>query len=106
MSYNTTSVCFYLYISDGDFVILTQKMKHYSDAFISYSSKDSDWVIDQLMNSLENLHTPYNLCLHERDFLIGEPICDNIRKAVHVESSKCTICVVSENWLESDWCQF
>ena len=74
------------------------------DAFISYSSKDSDWVIDQLMNPLENLDPPYHLCLHERDFMIGEPICDNIRKAV--EGSKCTVCVVSENWLESEWCQF
>ena len=74
------------------------------DAFISYSSKDSDWVIDQLVNPLENLHPPYNLCLHERDFLIGEPICENIRKAV--EGSKCTVCVVSRNWLESEWCQF
>ena len=74
------------------------------DAFISYSSKDSDWVIDQLMNPLENLNPPYNLCLHERDFLVGVPICDNITKAI--EGSKCTVCVVSKNWLESDWCQF
>ena len=74
------------------------------DAFISYSSKDSDWVIDQLMNPLENLNPPYNLCLHERDFLVGVPICDNITKAT--ECSKCTVCVVSKNWLESDWCQF
>ena len=74
------------------------------DAFISYSSKDSEWVIDQLVNPLENLDPPYNLCLHERDFLVGVPICDNISKAT--EGSKCTICVVSKNWLESDWCQF
>ena len=74
------------------------------DAFISYSCKDSDWVIDQLVNPLENLNPPYNLCLHERDFLVGVPICDNITKAI--EGSKCTICVVSRNWLESDWCQY
>ena len=74
------------------------------DAFISYSSKDTNWVIDQLVIPLENLDPPYNLCLHERDFLIGEPICENIRKAV--EGSKCTVCVVSENWLESEWCKF
>ena len=74
------------------------------DAFISYSSKDSDWIIDQLMKPLENLDPPYNLCLHERDFLIGVPICDNISKAI--ECSKCTVCVVSKNWLESEWCQF
>ena len=74
------------------------------DVFISYSSKDSDWVIDKLLNPLESQDPPYNVCLHERDFLIGIPICDNIEKAI--EGSKCTICVVSNNWLESDWCQY
>ena len=74
------------------------------DVFISYSSQDRDWVIDRLMNPLESLDPPYNVCLHERDFLIGVPICDNISKAI--EGSKCTITVVSRNWLESDWCQF
>ena len=74
------------------------------DVFISYSAKDSDWVVDQLVNPLENLDPPYNVCLHERDFVIGFPICENISKAVN--GSKCTICVVSRNWLESDWCQF
>ena len=60
-----------------------------------YKQKQTD-VVSQKKN--ENLDPPYHLCLHERDFLIGEPICDNIRKAV--EGSKCTVCVVSENWLE------
>ena len=74
------------------------------DVFISYSSLDSDWVIDQLVNPLEGMDPPYNLCLHERDFQVGIPICDNITKAI--EGSKCTLVVVSRNWLESDWCQF
>ena len=47
------------------------KGKTLYDVFISYFAKDSDWVIDQLMNPLENLDPPYNVCLHERDFLVG-----------------------------------
>ena len=74
------------------------------DVFISYSSLDSDWVINNLVNRLEGMDPPYNLCLHERDFVIGEPICNNITRAV--EGSKCTLVVVSRNWLESQWCQF
>ena len=74
------------------------------DIFISYSSMDSDWVVDQLVNPLESLDPPYNLCVHERDFLIGVSISDNMEKAI--EESKCTICVISNNWLESDWCQY
>ena len=60
--------------------------------------------MEHLVNPLENLELPYKLCLHERDFLVGVPICDNITNAV--EGSKCTLVVVSENWLESDWCQY
>ena len=60
--------------------------------------------MDKLVNPLENLNPPYNLCLHEIDFLIGESISDNMEKAI--EGSKCTLCVASQNWLESDWCQF
>ena len=56
------------------------------------------------MKPLEGLNPPYNLCLHERDFQVGIPICDNITSAI--EGSKCTLVVVSRNWLESDWCQF
>ena len=74
------------------------------DIFISYSSIDSDWVEERLVNPLEGLDPPFNLCLHERDFQVGIPICDNITRAI--EGSKCTLVVVSRNWLESDWCQF
>ena len=74
------------------------------DVFISYSTKDSDWVEKHLVNPLKGMDPPYNLCLHERDFVIGEPICNNITRAV--EGSKCTLVVVSRSWLESQWCQF
>ena len=81
-----------------------QKEETLYDVFISYSSLDSDWVEERLVNPLEGLDPPYNLCLHERDFQVGIPICDNITRAI--EGSKCTLVVVSRNWLESDWCQF
>ena len=80
------------------------KDKTLYDVFVSYSSEDHDWVIERLMNPLEGVNPPYNLCLHERDFQAGVPICDNITKAI--EGSKCTVVVVSRNWLQSDWCQF
>ena len=81
-----------------------QKEETLYDVFISYSSLDSDWVEERLMKPLEGLDPPYNLCLHERDFQVGIPICDNITRVI--EGSKCTLVVVSRNWLESDWCQF
>ena len=57
------------------------------DIFISYSSKDSDWVLTNLVDPLEDLNPGYKLCVHERDFIVGIPIYHNIKMAV--ENSKC-----------------
>lgn len=55
-------------------------------AFISYSHSDADWVRDQLLPCLENNRNPYRLCIHERDFMPGKWIIDNIIE--NIESSR------------------
>lgn len=55
-------------------------------AFISYSHSDADWVRDQLLPSLENNRNPYRLCIHERDFMPGKWIIDNIIE--NIENSR------------------
>nr|ADM34974.2 Toll-like receptor 21 [Epinephelus coioides]AEK49148.1 TLR21 [Epinephelus coioides] len=72
------------------------------DAFISYNSSDEQWVIEQLMPNLEGNGSSFKLCLHHRDFELGRDIVDNIVSAVY--SSRKTICVVSRNFLTSEWC--
>lgn len=72
------------------------------DAFISYNSSDELWVMDQLMPNLEGNGSSFKLCLHHRDFELGRDIVDNIVSAVY--SSHKTICVVSRNFLRSEWC--
>lgn len=47
-------------------------------AFISYSHSDADWVRDNLLPCLENCRPPYRICIHERDFMPGKWIIDNI----------------------------
>lgn len=74
---------------------------HY-DAFISYNSSDEQWVMNQLLPNMEGNGSSFKLCLHHRDFEVGRNIVDNIVSAVY--SSRKTICVVSRNFLRSEWC--
>lgn len=72
------------------------------DAFISYNSSDELWVMNELLPNLEGNGSSLKLCLHHRDFEPGRYIVDNIVSAVY--SSRKTVCVVSRNFLNSEWC--
>ena len=74
------------------------------DTFISYSSDDYQYVIFELLTKLEEHQPPYKVCIHQRDFLVGEAIANNIVNAI--ESSKRTIVILSENYLDSEWCLY
>ncbi|XP_076458150.1 toll-like receptor 4 [Babylonia areolata] len=73
------------------------------DAFVSYSSENSDFVHGQL---LEELETRGNLRLniHNRDFTPGRPIPSNIVDAV--QKSRHTLVVLTRELLQSDWCHY
>ncbi|KAK7886948.1 hypothetical protein WMY93_026569 [Mugilogobius chulae] len=73
-------------------------------AFISYSHSDADWVRDQLLPALENSRNPYRLCIHERDFMPGKWIIDNIIE--NIESSRKVIFVLSRHFVNSEWCNY
>nr|KAG5703451.1 hypothetical protein BaRGS_022500 [Batillaria attramentaria] len=72
------------------------------DAFVSYRSctEDMKFVYEALRHKLED-EMNFHLCLHERDFILGEPIANNILWAT--ENSRRTILVLSPRYLESDW---
>uniref|UniRef100_A0A8C4SP94 Toll-like receptor 13 n=1 Tax=Erpetoichthys calabaricus TaxID=27687 RepID=A0A8C4SP94_ERPCA len=74
------------------------------DAFVSYSSKDEVWVLEQLLPNLEGSsdQADCQLCLHHRDFVPGNPIVSSIVDAIY--TSRKTLCVVSSNYLLSEWC--
>ncbi|KAI1886036.1 hypothetical protein AGOR_G00209900 [Albula goreensis] len=73
-------------------------------AFISYSHSDADWVRDKLLPCLENSKPPYNLCIHERDFMPGKWIIDNIIE--NMENSRKVIFVLSQHFVNSEWCNY
>lgn len=72
------------------------------DAFVSYSTLDESWVLGTLCKRLEEHRPPLRLCLHHKHFILGACISDNIIESV--ERSRHTIIVLSENFLQSEWC--
>lgn len=73
------------------------------DLFVSYSEKDRDFVLDQLIPNLEK-RSEITICLHERDFQVGLSILENIIQCM--DQSRCLLLVVSESFLKSNWCAF
>uniref|UniRef100_A0A8C5CRP4 Toll-like receptor 13 n=1 Tax=Gadus morhua TaxID=8049 RepID=A0A8C5CRP4_GADMO len=77
------------------------KRAHQYDSFVSYNAKDEGWVLGELLPKLED-EQGWTLCLHHRDFQPGKSIMDNITDAIY--GSRKTICVVSRDYLKSEWC--
>ncbi|GFO28345.1 toll-like receptor [Plakobranchus ocellatus] len=74
------------------------------DAFICHSNKDTEFVLQELAPKLENGDKQFRLCVHYRDFPVGANLGDAIARSV--KASKRTILVLSENFLESEYCKF
>ncbi|KAG8540435.1 hypothetical protein GDO81_019313 [Engystomops pustulosus] len=74
------------------------------DAFVSYNTRDEDWVYETMLPMLERCRSSkgLRLCLHHRDFQLGRDIVDNIVDSIH--NSRKTLCVVSRSYLRSEWC--
>ncbi|KAL1267847.1 hypothetical protein QQF64_033210 [Cirrhinus molitorella] len=82
---------------------VNNKHQYRYDVFVSYSSKDEHWVIEELLPSLEQRGPPFlRLCLHSRDFQLGQDIVENITDSIY--ASRRTLCLVSRNYLGSNWC--
>ena len=72
------------------------------DAFISYSHEDNQWVREELRPRLED-NQSFRLCIHDRDFVVGAAVSDNITSAVKL--SRRMVLILSKAFLRSHWCQ-
>ena len=71
------------------------------DAFVCYHETNSSWVREVLFYHMETVQK-LRLCLHERDFIPGIPIAENISNAI--DSSQRVILIISEAFTKSHWC--
>ncbi|XP_065149348.2 uncharacterized protein [Paramisgurnus dabryanus] len=96
----------FYYIASGWFreaLRMDAKRQYRYDVFVSYSSKDERWVMEKLLPNLEQRGPPFlRLCLHGRDFQLGQDIVENITDSIY--ASRRTLCLVSRNYLRSTWC--
>ncbi|XP_061190213.1 toll-like receptor 4 [Saccostrea echinata] len=79
-----------------------RQIKYHFDAFVSYAEEDNMFVRG-LVNYLEE-NCKLRLCIHQRDFIPGTDIADNITNAIH--NSKRTVCVLTSDYIKSYWCNF
>ena len=84
-------------VSDGTNVLQNKLF----DVYVSYSSKDSDFVDQTLAPTLEHGSTAYRLCLHQRDFPPSASVYDTV--SVATESSARVLVVLSRSYLDNEW---
>uniref|UniRef100_A0A8C5LKL0 TIR domain-containing protein n=1 Tax=Leptobrachium leishanense TaxID=445787 RepID=A0A8C5LKL0_9ANUR len=73
-------------------------------AFVSYCEEDSMWVRNTLIPNLERGDGTIKICYHERHFVPGKAIVDNIMDSI--EKSFKSIFVLSPNFVQSEWCHY
>lgn len=73
-------------------------------AFVSYSQRDAGWVHDHLLPNLEGPAGRLRICHHEKNFLAGRTIINNIMTCV--ETSRRCVFVLSAHFVKSNWCHY
>ncbi|CAG4935786.1 unnamed protein product [Parnassius apollo] len=78
------------------------------DAYVCYSPKDDDFVIQTLAAELENGEPSYHLCLHYRDIPRhgATYIQHTLPLPEAAEASKRILLVLTRNFLETEWSRF
>lgn len=73
-------------------------------AFVSYSQHDADWVHGTLLPNLEGPAGGLRICQHEKNFVPGKTIIENIISCV--EKSRRSLFVLSAHFVKSEWCHY
>ncbi|XP_061164493.1 toll-like receptor 4 [Saccostrea echinata] len=83
---------------------LTRAEEKVYDAFVAYSSKDTDWVRSVFERTNSNVLQQFNFCMHHNDFVPGRTIHQNIINSIQL--SRHTIIILSNHFLQSAYCMY
>ncbi|MFN7954923.1 MAG: SUMF1/EgtB/PvdO family nonheme iron enzyme [bacterium] len=81
---------------------MASRKGHRYDVFLSYSSRDADWVCGKLLPALEGARL--KVCIDSRDFVAGAPLATEMERAA--VDSRHTVVVLSPDYLKSGWTEF
>ncbi|KAM4706458.1 toll-like receptor 6 isoform 1-T2 [Discoglossus pictus] len=73
-------------------------------AFVSYSEHDSSWVKNILLPNVEKDDGSVRICQHERNFIPGKSIIENIVNCI--DKSYKSIFILSPRFVQSEWCHY
>lgn len=73
-------------------------------AFVSYSQQDADWVHNSLLPNLQGPAGGLRICHHEKHFVPGKTIIENIIGCV--EKCRRSVFVLSAHFVKSEWCHY
>ncbi|VDH94792.1 Hypothetical predicted protein [Mytilus galloprovincialis] len=71
-------------------------------AFVEYCDSDRQWIHGDLIKRLED--KGLKICIHHRDFEVGESIINNIEK--FMKKSWKIIVIMSNDFAKNEWCQW
>lgn len=78
-------------------------MQYDYDAFVAYSGDEYEWICSKFRQTLE-VDNSLKLCLHDRDFAVGESILQNIINSIC--KSRKVIIDATPGYLRSRWFEF
>ncbi|XP_071161023.1 toll-like receptor 6 [Mytilus edulis] len=84
-------------------VAFDERLNYEYHAFVVYCDADREWVHTVFLPKMER-DEGIKLCIHQREFDVGETITGNIDK--YLEKSWKVVVVMSNDFAKSEWCQW
>ncbi|XP_076095485.1 toll-like receptor 6 [Mytilus galloprovincialis] len=100
---NTVYLLRVVYNHKQGHVAFDERLNYEYHAFVVYCDADREWVHKVFLRKMER-DEGIKLCIHQREFDVGETITGNIDK--YLEKSWKVVVIMSNDFAKSEWCQW